>query len=144
MIVQEEKPPDFHRMEQSWKAVIDNFKDPKDRRIRLRAKASLAALYVRRERYDEAAKIYRGFTIEDDNDESLKAAGYAGLAVVASRKGDYGKSQRIITDQLNPLRQKGRLTRWRELEAWVREAEQRNQGKGAPSKSKTPPGDDGR
>ncbi|MFQ5733326.1 MAG: serine/threonine-protein kinase [Planctomycetaceae bacterium] len=111
--------------EESWKAVIEYFPSPRDRRFRLRARESLASLYVRKERYGEAEEIYRSFTIEDDNDDALKAAGYAGLAVVASLQGDAVKSQRFIIDKLNPLRRKGSLTN-RELEQWVQEAERRN------------------
>jgi eukaryotic-like serine/threonine-protein kinase len=93
--------------EASYRAVIDHFKDPKDRRIRLRAKEALAMIYLRGERYADAEKIYHGFTIEDDTDEILKAKGYAGLAAIAFCKGKYRESQEIIVD--NKLLTSGRL-----------------------------------
>lgn len=93
--------------EASYRAVIDNFKGPEDRRIRLRAKEVLAMIYLRSERYADAAKIYRSFTIEDDKDTTLIAKGYAGLAIIAFSKGRYRESQRIIVD--NKLLKEDRL-----------------------------------
>jgi serine/threonine-protein kinase len=89
--------------EASWLAVLNNFykdrQDPHHRRMRLRAKESLAMVYIRTERYADAEKIYRSFTIEDDNDHTLKAKGYAGLAALAFRKGNHRDSQKIIVDR---------------------------------------------
>jgi eukaryotic-like serine/threonine-protein kinase len=94
--------------EPSWRAVIDYHKDPKDRRTRLRAKEALAMLYLRGERYADAEKIYRSFIIEDDKDETLKAKGYAGLAVIAFQKRKYRESEKIIFDN-NLLKRDGPL-----------------------------------
>jgi serine/threonine-protein kinase len=92
--------------EASWKAVLNNFyKDPQDlgqRQMRRRAKEALAMVYLRTERYADAEKIYYSFTIEDDKDHTLKAKGFAGLALIAFGKGQYRESQRIIVD--NELR----------------------------------------
>jgi len=129
------------RDEASWRAVIDYHKDPKDRRIRLRAKEALAMLYLRGERYADAEKIYRSFTIEDDKDEILKAKGYAGLAAIAFRKGEYRESQKIIVD--NKL-EGGRLadTEWGGMIKTISERNQKELIKGRnnilPDESKRP------
>lgn len=92
--------------EDAWKAVIDNFPESKDREWRRTARLGLAMLYLHQRRLGEAEKIFRDFTVEDDKNEVLKARGYAGLAVIASLRGQHQQSQKIILDDFDPFRDK--------------------------------------
>ncbi len=113
--------------ENAWRAVVENFKDPKDIMYRRRANEELASLFLRTERYAEAQKIYKGFTVEDDKDKSLIATGYAGLAVIASLQEQYSESQQIIQFKLLPLVRDGKVRIPRQLELLMRRAFARNQ-----------------
>ena len=113
--------------EDAWQAIVDNFKDPKDSLYRRRAREELASIYLRTERYDEAEKVYKNFTVEDDKDKSLIATGHAGLAVIASLQEEYLESQKIIQYDLRPLLQDRKVTIPRQLELLIRRTFERNQ-----------------
>ncbi|GAB4153676.1 MAG: serine/threonine-protein kinase [Planctomycetaceae bacterium] len=110
--------------EDAWKAVSQYFPEPENRSYRNNAQLGLAMLYLRSQRFAEAEAIFKEFTIVDDKDETLKATGYAGLAVSAAFQGDEDRSRRIIADDLAPYREK---LNDRELQRLIDEIRQRNQ-----------------
>jgi serine/threonine protein kinase len=96
----------YHAMlrddEEAWQAVID-YPDPEATRERQRAREHLARLHLREQRFDEAKAIYQKF-VSRNKDPETKAHGLAGLAAIASLQGEYLTSQRLIADELLPLR----------------------------------------
>lgn len=97
--------------ESAWKAVSLYFPEEKDRIWRQNAQTRLAILYVRTKQFEKAEEIFTGFTIADDKNEPLKAAGYAGLALVAFHRdnGGYPKAYDVIISDLEPYRDRDRL-----------------------------------
>ncbi|RMG37507.1 MAG: serine/threonine protein kinase [Planctomycetota bacterium] len=88
--------------EDAWRAVLDYFPDAY---VECRAAESqLALLYLRQRRLEEAETLFRKFTEKREEDPALAAIGYAGLAALATYRGDYEQSQRILTEKLYPLR----------------------------------------
>lgn len=92
--------------EEAWKAVGKYYPEPKDQQSERLARLGLAMLYLHSSRLEEAEQIFKKFTLEDPKDESLKARGYAGLAVIAGLREEYAKSQRIILDDFSKYREK--------------------------------------
>ena len=88
--------------EEAWQAVID-YPDPEATRERQRAREHLARLHLREQRFDEAKAIYQKFVSRNEDPET-KAHGLTGLAAIASLQGEYLTSQRLIADELLPLR----------------------------------------
>jgi serine/threonine-protein kinase len=86
---------------ESWQAVVEYF--PEATREVQRAHEHLARLHLREQRFDEAENIYQEFASRSADPETM-AHGLAGLAAVASLKGEYLASQRLIADELLPLR----------------------------------------
>jgi tRNA A-37 threonylcarbamoyl transferase component Bud32 len=92
--------------EASWRAVIDNF--PDDTIYRPKAMIQLAFLLLDDSRYNEAADFFTRINQLGENDNFLKLHALAGKAVIASLKGDYKSSDKLIHLDLVPLLKKGK------------------------------------
>ncbi|MCH7990346.1 MAG: serine/threonine protein kinase [Planctomycetes bacterium] len=91
--------------EASWRAVIDNF--PDDITYTPKAMIQLAFLLLDNGRYNEADELFTRIAQLGENDNFLKAHALVGKAVIASLKGDYKTSDKIIVLELVPLLKKG-------------------------------------
>lgn len=89
--------------EEAWKTIIERFPGPADATTRRVAMDELALLYVRTRRYEEAAELYREMTLLDKKEEKWRAAGHAGLYVIASLNGHHEDASRIFATELLPL-----------------------------------------
>lgn len=86
--------------EEAWKAVGEYFPDAELQKRR--ANEQLAYLYLSSHRLNDAASIYQQFAVTN-NDLALKAKGLAGLAVVASLRGEHDRSMYLIEVELQPV-----------------------------------------
>ena len=84
--------------EDAWKAVGENF--PGDTFYVPRAQQQLAALYLQQNKLDKAKVLFDHFVSTAGLDPEYKARGFAGQAVIASLRGEYNESQRIIVDDV--------------------------------------------
>ena len=84
--------------EEAWLAVSEFF--PNETRYTQWARQHLARLYLQTDRFDEAEKLFRQFVELGRDDPALEAYGQAGLAVIASARGDYAGSHQIIATRL--------------------------------------------
>ena len=107
--------------DEAWASVERYF--PESTRVVQLARSHLAVLYLREHRFDEASALFSGLAALGDADVALHAKGLAGMAVVASLKGDFQESHRMIETELLPIREK--LDR--EMQELVRGAIRRNQ-----------------
>jgi serine/threonine-protein kinase len=87
--------------EDAWRAVLDYF--PADRTYTAEAKERLAVLYLKGHRLDEAKKTFEELEAMGQEDPKAKAVGIAGMAIIASLKGEYQESQRLIVYELREL-----------------------------------------
>ena len=92
--------------EASWRAVINNFSD--DIHYTPRAMIQLAFLLLDDGRYNEADEWFTKIAQLGENDNFLLLHALAGKAVIASLKGDYKSSDKIIVLDLLPLMKKGK------------------------------------
>ncbi|MCH7688272.1 MAG: protein kinase [Planctomycetes bacterium] len=91
--------------EASWRAIIDNF--PDDITYTPKAMIQLAFLLLNDGRYNQADELFTRIAQLGENDNFLKAHALAGKAIIASLKGDYKSSDKIIVLDLLPLLKKG-------------------------------------
>ncbi|MCH8828148.1 MAG: serine/threonine protein kinase [Planctomycetes bacterium] len=87
--------------ESAWKAVQKYFPDEKYQSFHRSAKLGLALFYLRKRRFDEAEFIFKEFA--DGKDQSIKANGFAGLAISANLRADYKKSDQIILNNFQDI-----------------------------------------
>jgi len=92
--------------EEAWQAVIDNFPDePPNANYQRQARERLAWIYLNTDRWNEAEQLYVQLSSYGNEDQRLMAIGLAGQAVIASLRGDFQQSQRIIAFDLLGNRQ---------------------------------------
>jgi serine/threonine protein kinase len=90
--------------EASWRAVIDNFRD--DIIYTPKAMIQLAFLLLDDGRYNDADELFTNLAQLGENDNFLKLHALAGKAIIASLRGDYKSSDKIIALDLVPLLKK--------------------------------------
>ncbi len=86
----------------AWQAVLEHF--PGEIAWTQRARVELAFLHLRDRRWEEAEKAFNDLAANGD-DQSIKANALAGKAILASIRGNPDESQRIMADELLPVRQ---------------------------------------
>jgi len=92
--------------EEAWQAVIDNFPDePPNANYQRQARERLAWIYLNTDRWNEAETLYVQLSSYGNEDQRLMAIGLAGQAVIASLRGDFQQSQRIVAFDLLGSRQ---------------------------------------
>lgn len=104
--------------EQQWQAVINH--PSEDVEYRRKAQEQLGLLYLRQLRLDDAEGVFQELAGLNDEAPEFAEIGTAGLAVIASLRGDHKKSHEILENEAAPLRI------GTELRRYLDEADRRN------------------
>ncbi|MBM80206.1 MAG: hypothetical protein CMJ78_06385 [Planctomycetaceae bacterium] len=89
--------------EESWLQVIDHSSENRGYEY-WQAKQSLGFWYLNQSRFIECRAIFKEFAQFESSNPQRAVIGHAGLASLAHRSGRYGQSQKIIDEQVAPLR----------------------------------------
>ena len=87
--------------EDGWRAVLEYF--PDDHTYNPLAKERLAVLDLENRRLDDAQKLFDELEAMGRENSAAKSVGIAGHAVIASLRGNYSESQRLIVFELGNL-----------------------------------------
>ncbi|MBL9122119.1 MAG: serine/threonine protein kinase [Planctomycetaceae bacterium] len=87
--------------EEAWLSLRQYF--PREQYYVDRADQQLARLYLYKDDYEQALKLFRRFAAMGDSEIGFRAFGLAGECAIYSLQGDYARSSRVLAE-LYPLR----------------------------------------
>ncbi len=106
---------------EAWQSVIDYF--PNDAYWVNRAKQQLALIHLREENYDRALEIFGELASLDEIESELRAFGLAGQAGILTMRGEYQKSEAVMS-RLLPIIDKLTDPRLRQMVFYARRTNQ--------------------